>query len=337
MADIHAHDGFMETATARSSTTVPRSPNNALTATSDSFYLRYQGTGSTGLRKSAWETTMNDKTLSPAKTTDLHYWRDRELDDASLLKARYGTHTWERHVHEELVISVSEAGTGVCRTKGGAERSGPGTFWIFEPGETHSGFVDESWQYRGAYLGERSLAGLRAAFDIDSAPTLQIATGLYHDADLAKALLAAHRADGRGAPLLERQALWGTALGRLFTRYGKPRPTLADASVSERRLRLARDYLEAHFRENVSVDDLARLCAVSRFHFMRQFRLRYGITPHAYLVQLRVNHAKRLLTIGRMATDVAYESGFCDQSSLTSHFKRAFGVPPGTYAQFVAR
>jgi len=271
-----------------------------------------------------------------AEPNNLQYWRDRDLDDACLLKARYGTHTWERHVHEELVISISEAGTGVCETKAGAERSGPGSFWVFAPGETHSGFVEDGWQYRGAYLGTRSLTELAAAFDGERARALQLPPGLYHDADLANLLLAAHRCDEDDAPLLERQTLWGNALGTLFTRYGEPRPTVPCASVSERRLSLAREYLEAHFRDEISIDDLARLCGLSRFHFMRRFRARYGIAPHAYLIQVRVNHAKRLLMRGRAAMDAALEAGFCDQSALTRHFKRAFGVPPAAYAHFLA-
>ena len=292
--------------------------------------------GLRGFAKSAPRRIMGTR-LAAAKATDLQYWRDRDLDDTYLLKARYGSHTWERHVHEELVISVSELGTGVCETKDGAHRSGPGTFWIFAPGEPHGGFVEDGWQYRGAYLGERALAGLGTAFDADHPPVLELPPGLYHDAEVAELLLAAHRRDEDDAPLLERQTLWANALGILFTRYGKPRPAVLSASTSERRMRLARDHLEAHFQDDVSIDDLARLSGLSRFHFMRLFRASYGIAPHAYLVQVRLNHAKRLLMRGRAAADVALSAGFCDQSALTRHFKRAFGVPPAAYAQFVAR
>jgi hypothetical protein len=104
---------------------------------------------------------------------ELRYWRERERDDTCLLAARYGAHVWERHVHEELVLSISEGGTGVCETKDGVERGGPGTFWIFAPGEAHEGFVEDDWQYRGAYLGERSLCELAGAFDADRVRTLR--------------------------------------------------------------------------------------------------------------------------------------------------------------------
>jgi AraC-like DNA-binding protein len=69
---------------------------------------------------------------------------------------------------------------------------------------------------------------------------------------------------------------------------------------------------------------------------MRAFRAQYGIAPHAYLVQVRVNRAKRLLADGRSATEVALDAGFADQSALTRHFRRAFGVPPGAYARAIA-
>ncbi|HTW85821.1 MAG TPA: AraC family transcriptional regulator [Candidatus Sulfotelmatobacter sp.] len=252
------------------------------------------------------------------------------------MAARYGAHVWERHVHEELVLSISEAGTGVCETRDGAACGGPGTFWIFAPGEAHQGFVEADWQYRGAYLGERSLRELAGAFDAERVRALHVPPGLYRDEQLARLLLDAHRCAESDAPLLTRQSAWSLALGTLFTRYGHPRPRVPDARVSERRLRVAREYLEAHFCEDVAIDDLARLCGLSRFHFMRAFRARYGIAPHAYLVQVRVNRAKRLLAEGRSATEVAFAAGFADQSALTRHFKRAFGVPPGAYARAVA-
>jgi AraC-like DNA-binding protein len=267
---------------------------------------------------------------------ELRYWRERERDDTCLLAARYGAHVWERHVHEELVLSISEAGTGVCETKDGVECGGPGTFWIFAPGEAHEGFVENGWHYRGAYLGERSLRELAGAFDAERVRTLQLPPGLYRDASLARLLLDAHRCAESDAPLLTRQSAWSLALGTLFTRYVRPRPRVPEADVSVRRLALARDYLETHYRDDVCVDELAGLCGLSRFHFMRAFRAEYGIAPHAYLVQVRVNRAKRLLGEGRSATDVALDAGFADQSALTRHFKRAFGVPPGAYARALA-
>jgi AraC-like DNA-binding protein len=58
-----------------------------------------------------------------------------------------------------------------------------------------------------------------------------------------------------------------------------------------------------------------------------------GMTPHSYLTQVRVRHAKSLLSAGLPITQVATEAGFYDQAHLTRHFKRIVGLTPGRYVK----
>jgi AraC-like DNA-binding protein len=64
---------------------------------------------------------------------------------------------------------------------------------------------------------------------------------------------------------------------------------------------------------------------------MRTFRRDVGLSPHAYLTQIRVEAAKKLLSEGASIVDVASDIGFTDQSHFTRHFKRITGVTPGQY------
>jgi AraC-like DNA-binding protein len=70
---------------------------------------------------------------------------------------------------------------------------------------------------------------------------------------------------------------------------------------------------------------------VSREGFSRTFVKRYGMPPHAYWVMHRLNRARDQLRAGQDIADVAFETGFADQSHLGRWFKRAFGVSPGSY------
>jgi AraC-like DNA-binding protein len=97
-------------------------------------------------------------------------------------------------------------------------------------------------------------------------------------------------------------------------------------------LHLARDYVAEHFRDDISIDDLANLANVSRYHFIRAFHTTFGMPPHAYINQVRLQHARKLLLAGRNAGEAATESGFYDQSRLNRLFKRAYGVTPARYA-----
>lgn len=94
---------------------------------------------------------------------------------------------------------------------------------------------------------------------------------------------------------------------------------------------LAVQRLEDEPEKPVSLASLADLCGLSRFQLLRSFSREMGVTPHAYLIQLRVSKARRLLATGKSPVEVALLTGFADQSHLTRAFVRQFGVTPGRY------
>ena len=68
---------------------------------------------------------------------------------------------------------------------------------------------------------------------------------------------------------------------------------------------------------------------MSPYHFMRLFKKSTGKSPHQYVIEARVRKAKDLLATGKLSVcEAAYRVGFVDQSHLTRHFKRIFGLPP---------
>jgi AraC-like DNA-binding protein len=97
----------------------------------------------------------------------------------------------------------------------------------------------------------------------------------------------------------------------------------------------ARAYIHAHYDRDISVRDLAALTGLSPYHFIRVFSGQVGLTPHAYLVQVRVQQARQLLATGETPSQAALSAGFFDQSHLTRHFKRILGVTPGRYRNCV--
>lgn len=93
----------------------------------------------------------------------------------------------------------------------------------------------------------------------------------------------------------------------------------------------ARDYLHAHARQDISLDELGAVCGVDRFRLTRAFKAAYGLPPHAYLVQLRLAKARRLLARGAQPAEVAMALGFADQSHMGRWFVRAYGLTPAAY------
>jgi AraC-like DNA-binding protein len=266
--------------------------------------------------------------------SDVQLWRDPGLEGAYLVKARYGAHEFERHIHDEMVIAVTEDGAGRCRTRFGSGISAPRTVWIFAPGEYHCGNVwdDRHWSYRGIYIDTAGLSALSRVLMDDRGSRMWVAPGLYNDVQLANVLLRAHQGDEQKLPQLHRQARWFAAMGLLFGRYGLPRARLDPATPEPGKMARVRDYIAANFVHNISIEELQPLCGLSRYHLMRSFAREYGMPPHAYATQLRLIEAKGLINAGVRPADAAASSGFYDQSHLNHHFKRAYGMTPGAYA-----
>jgi AraC-like DNA-binding protein len=92
-----------------------------------------------------------------------------------------------------------------------------------------------------------------------------------------------------------------------------------------------KEYLEAYYAEEVTLQDLANVANLSPFHLIRVFRQAVGLSPHAYQTQLRLSHARTLLAQGYDGGYVASETGFFDQSHFVQQFKRHYLVTPGSY------
>jgi AraC-like DNA-binding protein len=261
-------------------------------------------------------------------------WRDEALQGAWLLDAHYRAHRFERHLHDEMVIVVTEHGSGEVETRFGKERSRPGTVWVFAAGEYHGGRVVEglSWAYRAIYLDENSLGALAHVFGhvTDRKPFLP--PGLYDDPQVAGMLTQAHASLGLHGSRMERQALWWASMGLLFGRYGEPRVSLEPLGNERSKLRIAREFISANYMHDFTIDELAQVAGLSRFHLMRSFKKEYGLPPHAYANQLKLIAAKQKLMAGQPPADVAADVGFYDQSHLTRLFKRAFDLTPGRFA-----
>ena len=118
-----------------------------------------------------------------------------------------------------------------------------------------------------------------------------------------------------------------SAHARLPGYAGRPRR----ARISAAAVAAVRDVLADRLADPPGLDELALAAGMSPFALLRAFRDETGLPPHAYLNQLRVRLARRLLDSGLPPADVAAEAGFADQPHLSRHFKRVVGVPPGAY------
>jgi AraC family transcriptional regulator len=104
--------------------------------------------------------------------------------------------------------------------------------------------------------------------------------------------------------------------------------------LSARNLKQVVDYVHQHLEQNLSLVELAAVVNLSPSYFANQFKQATGLTPHQYLIQVRLTRAKQLLLTGELTiAEIAHSLGFAHQSHFTFHFKRAFGGTPKQFLQ----
>ncbi len=92
------------------------------------------------------------------------------------------------------------------------------------------------------------------------------------------------------------------------------------------------EMLRSSLEGNISVNELASACSLSASHFARRFRHSFGTSVHQYLIQLRIERAKDLLTqTGTTLVEIASLSGFCDQAAFTRTFSRIEHMTPSRW------
>jgi AraC family transcriptional regulator len=106
--------------------------------------------------------------------------------------------------------------------------------------------------------------------------------------------------------------------------------------MSPQETQLVIDYIYSHISTNMSLHELSSLIPTSVYNFCRLFRNTVGITPHQYMIRLRVEEAKRLLKERKLSiAEISLHLGFANQSHFTRTFSRNTGTPPGRYSKML--
>lgn len=265
-------------------------------------------------------------------------WRADDIGDVELLRARYYTYSFARHTHEGAAVGVIEDGTETFYYRGATHTAPVGSIVLFNPAEVHTGeSADErGWRFRMFYLDAALLqtaaseaAGRPQSIPFFSSPVVQ-------DQALGALLQSLHVDLEVSTSTLARQSKFIWTFGQLAQRHADSRDALRPLGNERSAVKKVRDYLEEHYAENVSLNEISALAGLSSFHLIRVFRSAVGLPPHAYLEQIRIHRSKQLLRDGDPISHVALTTGFADQAHFSRHFKKMTGVTPGQY-QAIAR
>jgi AraC-like DNA-binding protein len=263
------------------------------------------------------------------------FWTAPDLKGLQLLSATFVTHSFPRHLHDTYVLGVHERGAEKFNCRGASWVSPAGSIVTINPGEVHNGHAanEEPWVYRVIYPDSSLLQEVAAQCGGRARALPHFPSLVVFDQDLARAFSRLHRILESSHETLERQTAFTLTLCQLITRHAAGSPPARPVGAETRSVKLVRDYITAHYNDNVSLKELAGVAGLNPFYLVRAFRKGVGLPPHEFLTQVRVARAMKLLSRGLPIVDVALETGFVDQSHLSNRFKRIVGVTPKQFAR----
>jgi AraC-like DNA-binding protein len=98
-----------------------------------------------------------------------------------------------------------------------------------------------------------------------------------------------------------------------------------------RRIVQAKIFIDTHFAEKIDLDNIADEAAFSKFHFIRLFKEIYAMTPHQYLIFVRIEKSKQMMQKGISVSDTCIAVGFESLTSFSGLFKKLTGISPSAY------
>jgi AraC-like DNA-binding protein len=269
----------------------------------------------------------------PVDGTDVKLWQVEGIGEAIRIGGREPT---PRKLYANLVMCVVETGVIKAHYRRATHTLPSGTLILIQPGETvasapvnHEGDTLRVALHCPASVLQivaDEVAGRRTALPFFPDLTKR-------DPQLAALFLRFHRMLEVPASRLESSSRFRDMLAQIILRRASPPPNCRNTKREPVLVKRVREYLDEHYADSVSLEELARMVNLSPFHLNRVFRMEVGLPPHAYQTQVRVMRSKSLLAQGIAIDRAAVDVGFFDQSHFTNHFRRLMGYTPGIYRQ----
>jgi AraC-like DNA-binding protein len=263
------------------------------------------------------------------------HWR--AADGIDLFEADYTRFTFPKHSHDYYAFGTMLNGAEQFLTRGTNYVARRGQLIMMNPMQVHDGgpACDDGYHYQIMFIAPEVFGDIVREVSPHSKGLPFFGNSVADDPDLHLELQHLHRMflpdTGQNTSDLERDTRLLYSVARFAMRYADDPPFVFQPGAEDRRVRMAIDYMEAHLDGNVSLDELASLTGLSRFHLLRVFRDATGLPPHTYLNHMRLRRAKRMLFDGHGIAETAAATGFSDQSHLNRHFKTMWGVSPGAF------
>ncbi|MCX2898237.1 helix-turn-helix transcriptional regulator [Pseudomonas mandelii] len=261
------------------------------------------------------------------------FWRDDALPFIEARSIADGREVcYSRHSHEHFSIGAITAGRSTYLHEQAQFEVSVGTVVLMNPGDVHAcnPIDNQPWSYLMFYVDTAWLTDLQ--HQLGFSPNLAFRRfGLTHssDAKLFEGLVGLYELllDTQQDNLQKHSALieFFSELQLRLNPAGQP--------VREPNFKLERaaDFISDNCTQLLKLDEICAAAQLSPSYLIRAFKQHYGMTPHSFLINRRIQFAQDRLRKGQLIADVALEAGFADQAHFQRAFKQHLAATPGQY------
>ncbi|MPW28011.1 helix-turn-helix domain-containing protein [Agarivorans sp. B2Z047] len=260
--------------------------------------------------------------------------RSAHLPFVELRQAEHSEACYHSHSHDEFSFGIIDTGEAIYKNMQRQHHISQGHSVTINPGDVHSCNPKQgAWSYRMLFVETAWVAQLQQEMFARSAS----------DYFAFEKHCLSHKQNYRlleslfNCIKLERNSLEQESLLIAFfeQQFAAKHPLRADLRcLAKPQLKRVKECISDQLDSQLSLSELAEVAGLSRFHLVRSFKQVYGLSPHAFQLNQRINRAKALLREGSSIADTALDLGFADQSHFQRNFKKRLALTPKQYQGF---
>ncbi|WP_344800262.1 AraC family transcriptional regulator [Litoribacillus peritrichatus] len=246
------------------------------------------------------------------------------------MEAYFSGYGFAPHRHDTYAIGLTVAGVHNFNYRKVIRHSLPGNAVILHPDELHDGEAgtQEGFHYKILYIQPELIQNILGGQSLPFVPD-----GVSKDTRITSAVSGLlDRLDNPLESLEEDDGVYDLVQAMSAVSNQKIKRRKLNYSAAE----MAREYILNCLDRVVTLEDLELITDTDRWSLSRDFRALYGTSPYRYLTLRRLDKARAMIRQDMALVDTAISCGFTDQSHMTHHFTKNYGITPGRWAEILS-
>ncbi len=254
------------------------------------------------------------------------------LDSLQLMQGLFTSRKFKPHFHECYTIIMVNEGQGDYLNGHSEYMLSAGSILVLNPYDVHAGQAveDQRWSFMTMYIPVKIMMDAARSLGVGGWYSPLFGKKLIRDSSLYDSGIALF------GELVRNNEAAGMDMNHFLRRLivahssGKGKVTLPEASP----LQDVRRYIHQHYVGELPLKQLCSIAQMEDYTLVKSFRNHYQLPPHQYLINLRIERARELISTTALSlTEVGFRVGFFDQSHFIRHFKKIVGVTPTQFSR----